>query len=70
MNNIINIVDSHCHLDFPDFSEDVEGVVSRAGEAGVGWMLTIGTHVSRFDKTLAIAEAYDNVFCSVGIHPH
>lgn len=64
------LVDSHCHLDFTDFAEERAAVVSRAGEAGVGWMLTIGTRVSVFDGVLAIAEQFENVFCSVGIHPH
>ena len=64
------LVDSHCHLDFPDFGDDLEAVVARAGEAGVNWMLTICTHVSRFERVLAVAERFDNVFCTVGIHPH
>ncbi len=64
------LVDSHCHLDFPDFEDDLDGVLARARTAGVGWMLTIGTKVSRFDGVLAIADSRDNVFCSVGIHPH
>ncbi len=64
------LVDSHCHLDFTDFADDLDGVMARAAEAGVGWMLTISTHVSRFDGVLAIAERYSNVFCTVGVHPH
>jgi len=64
------LVDSHCHLDFPDFADDLDGVVARARTAGVGCMLTIGTHVGRFDGVLAIAERYGSVFCSVGVHPH
>lgn len=64
------LVDSHCHLDFPDFADDLDGVIERARAAGVGCMLTIGTHVSRFDGVLAIAERYGPVFCSVGVHPH
>ncbi|MBL6946946.1 MAG: TatD family hydrolase [Rhodospirillales bacterium] len=64
------LVDSHCHLDFPDFQDDLDGVVARARDAGVGHMLTVGTHVTRFDAVLAIAEAYDFIYCSVGIHPH
>ncbi len=64
------LVDSHCHLDFPDFADDLDGVVARARDAGVGHMLTVGTHMTRFDAVLAIAEAYDPIFCSVGIHPH
>ncbi|MBY0430638.1 MAG: TatD family hydrolase [Rhodospirillales bacterium] len=64
------LVDSHCHLDFPDFAEELDEVVARAGNAGVGIMLTIGTHLTRFQQVLAVAERYDNVYCTVGIHPH
>ena len=64
------LVDSHCHLDFPDFADDLDGVIERARMAGIGCMLTIGTHVDRFDGVLAIAERYGSVFCSVGVHPH
>jgi len=64
------LVDSHCHLDFPDFAGKVDDVVKRAGDAGIGLMLTISTKVSEFDRIRALAERYDNVYCSVGIHPH
>jgi len=64
------LVDSHCHLDFPDFAEERAAVVARASAAGVGHMVTISTRVRRFDQVLAIAEEFDNVFCSVGTHPH
>ncbi len=64
------LVDSHCHLDFPDFASEVDQVVARAGEAGIGLMVTISTKVSEFDRILAIAERFPNVYCSVGIHPH
>ena len=64
------LVDSHCHLDFPDFEGELDDVVTRASEAGIGHMLSICTHVTRFDTVLAIAEKYDNVFCTVGVHPH
>ena len=64
------LVDSHCHLDFPDFATDLDGTVSRAREAGVGLMLTIGTKLSQFDGVKAVAERYPDVWCSVGIHPH
>ncbi len=64
------LVDTHCHLDFPDFEDDLDGVVARAVEAGVTKMVTICTHVSRFERVLAIAERFDAVFCTVGIHPH
>ena len=64
------LIDSHCHLDFSDFADELDDVVARAGDAGVGGMLTICTHVTRFERVLAVAERYDNVWCSVGIHPH
>lgn len=64
------LVDSHCHLDFPDFAADLDGTVARAGLAGVGMMLTIGTSLGRFPGVLAVAERFDNIYCTVGIHPH
>ncbi|MCH9764733.1 MAG: TatD family hydrolase [Alphaproteobacteria bacterium] len=64
------LVDHHCHLDFPDFSDDLAGVVARAGAAGVGLMVTISTRIRAFDQVLAVANQFDNVFCSVGTHPH
>lgn len=64
------LVDSHCHLDFPDFSDDLDGIVSRAAAAGVGRLVTISTRVRKLDQLLAIAARYDNVYCSVGTHPH
>lgn len=64
------LVDSHCHLDFPEFAPDLEAVVARAGEAGVGAMLTIGTRLDRFPGVRAVAERFANVYCTVGVHPH
>ncbi len=64
------LVDSHCHLDFPDFGPEVDGIVARARSAGVGQMLTICTHVRKFAQVLAIAERFPDVTCSVGTHPH
>lgn len=64
------LVDSHCHLDFDDFNSERDDIIARAAEAGVELMVTISTRVKKFDRILAIAEAYDQVFCSVGTHPH
>ena len=64
------LVDHHCHLDFPDFAEELDGVIARANAASVELMVSISTRIRRFDKLLAIAEAHTNVFCSVGTHPH
>ena len=64
------LVDSHCHLDYPDFAEELPAVLERAKAAGVGHMVTICTRLSKFDGVKAVAEAHDNIYCSVGIHPH
>jgi TatD DNase family protein len=64
------LVDSHCHLDFPDFQEERDAVVERARAAGVGLHMTICTHVSRFEQVHAVAMAYPDVWCTVGVHPH
>jgi TatD DNase family protein len=64
------LVDSHCHLDFPDFAEEREAIVARALDAGIGRMVTISTRVKKFVQVLEIAETFDPVYCSVGIHPH
>ncbi len=64
------LVDSHCHLDFEQLSTQLDDVVRRAKLAGVGHMLTIGTKLRQFEGVRAIAEQYDNIHCSVGIHPH
>ncbi|PSJ64196.1 TatD family hydrolase [Pseudaminobacter soli (ex Li et al. 2025)] len=64
------LVDSHCHLDFPDFAEERDDIVARALAAGVERMVTISTRVKKFPSILAIAEAYEAVYCSVGTHPH
>jgi TatD DNase family protein len=64
------LVDSHCHLDFPDFREELDSVVSRARAAGVVRIVTISTRVKRHGEVVAIAERFPDVFCSVGTHPH
>lgn len=67
--NVTGVIDSHCHLDFPDFA-DLDAVVARAREAGVRNMVTISTRIRQFDRIRAIAEAYDEIFCTVGTHPN
>jgi TatD DNase family protein len=64
------LVDSHCHLDFPEFESERDTIIDHARAAGVTRMVTISTRVRRFDQVRAIAEAYDEVYCSVGTHPH
>lgn len=64
------LIDSHCHLDFPELSEELPKVLARAREAGVGRIVTISTRVRNFRQVRAIAEQNEMVFCSVGTHPH
>jgi len=64
------LIDSHCHLEYDTLSADADGTMARAKAAGVDYCVTIGTKLSTFPKTLAIAERYTNVWCSIGVHPH
>lgn len=64
------LVDSHCHLDFPEFAPELDAVVARAKGAGVGICVTIGTKLSTFAGVRAVADRFEDVWCSVGIHPH
>ena len=64
------LVDSHCHLDFPEFAPELDEVVARAEAAGVKVCVTIGTTLKKFDGVAAVAARFAHVYCSVGIHPH
>lgn len=64
------LVDSHCHLDFPDFAAELDAIVARARAAGVARLVTISTRVKKHAQLIAIAEKFPDVFCSVGTHPH
>jgi TatD DNase family protein len=64
------LVDSHCHLDFPDFAAELPEVVARAKAAGVGVCVSIGTKLARFAEVAAVAERFPDVYCTVGSHPH
>jgi len=64
------LVDSHCHLDFPDFAGELDAVVARAEAAGIGRIVTISTRIRQHDGVLNIAERFPSVYCSVGTHPH
>lgn len=67
---MLMLVDSHCHLDFPDFEEDRDAVVARARAAGVEVMVTISTRVRQIGALKALASRYERIYCSVGTHPH
>jgi TatD DNase family protein len=64
------LVDSHCHLDFPDFFAELDTIVARARAVGIGRIVTISTRVKKHAQVLAIAEKFPEIFCSIGTHPH
>ena len=64
------IIDSHAHLDYAQLSDDLNGVLERAARAGVSHIITIGVKLTTSGAPKALAEAHDNIWCSVGIHPH
>ncbi|MDE1974757.1 MAG: TatD family hydrolase [Hyphomicrobiales bacterium] len=64
------LIDSHCHLDFPDFADEIDAVVARARKAGIARLVTISTRVARHAQVLAVAERFEDVYASVGTHPH
>jgi TatD DNase family protein len=64
------IVDSHCHLDYEGIYENLPTVLQRAEAAGVGLVLSISSRIRNHAKIIGIAEAHENVYCTVGTHPH
>jgi TatD DNase family protein len=64
------LVDSHCHLDFPEFASELDAIVARAEAAGIARLVTISTRIKQHAEVLAIAERFAPVYCSVGTHPH
>ncbi|MDC9701038.1 MAG: TatD family hydrolase, partial [Alphaproteobacteria bacterium] len=64
------LVDSHCHLDFPEFESEQIEIISRAAEQGIGCMVTVSTKIQNLDRILAVAKRFPSVYCSVGTHPH
>jgi TatD DNase family protein len=69
----MNFIDSHCHIDGEAFDADRDEIIKRANDAGVKIMLTVGTgnpHDGEIKRAVEVAEQYENVFASVGVHPH
>ena len=64
------LVDSHCHIDFPDFSEDLDGVLERAAEKDVAYLLCVSVELEKFQRIKALTQAYSHVFSSIGTHPN
>ena len=63
------LIDTHAHLDYPDYVPDLEAVIGRSSEAGVTRIITIGTGIESSRRSLALAERFPHVFAVVGIHP-
>ncbi len=66
----LNVVDTHSHLDMPEFAIDREGVIKRAGQAGVKTIVTIGIDLKSSQEAIQLARSYPGVYAAVGIHPH
>ena len=63
------LIDTHCHLDFPEFADDLDAVIKRAVAAGVDRMITIGTSLDSSRAGIELANRYPNVYATVGLHP-
>ena len=64
------LVDSHCHLDYHERDGDIDDVLTRARESDIGTIVTICTKISEAKSVQKLAARYDNVWCTVGVHPH
>jgi TatD DNase family protein len=63
-------IDTHCHLDFPEFDSDREEVIQRCKENGIDYIINIGSSVSNSEASLLLAKSYDFIYATIGIHPH
>jgi TatD DNase family protein len=63
------IIETHAHLDYPDFAADFDDVLRRANEAGVTRIITIGTSIESSRRAIEMAEKYPNIFAVIGVHP-
>ena len=64
------LVDTHCHLDFPEFDSDRESVIRRALEHNIGLMINVGSDLEASKRSVELAARYENIYAAVGIHPH
>lgn len=64
------LIDSHAHLEMKEFDHDRDAVIGRASQAGVDLIITVGTNMSLSRKAVSLASKYENIYATVGIHPH
>ncbi len=64
------LIDSHAHLEMPDFRRDLEQVIQRAKESGVGYVFTVGTEKKDWKRALEIADSHPSIYAILGVHPH
>ena len=64
------LVDTHCHLDFPEFDNDRDDVIGRSKEAGIGYIINIGSSLKGSQASLELAIRYEHIYATVGVHPH
>jgi len=70
LNKKVSLIDTHCHLDFPEYDLDRDDVVARANQNGVEYIINVGSDVVNSQRAVAVAQKYDCVFATVGHHPH
>jgi TatD DNase family protein len=64
------LIDTHCHLDFPEFNQDRDEVIRRSKEQGIDYIINIGSSFQGSVKSLGLANQYDFIYATIGIHPH
>jgi TatD DNase family protein len=64
------LIDSHAHLEMPEFKRDLEAVIQRAQDSGVGYIFTVGTEKRDWKRTLEIANSHPSIYVILGVHPH
>ena len=65
----MNIIDSHCHINFPELIEDIDGVLERMAENQVSKALCVSVNLEKFPEVLSLAKAHEHIYASVGVHP-
>jgi TatD DNase family protein len=64
------LIDTHCHLDFPEFDQDRDEVIKRARDRGIDYIINIGSSIAGSRRSLELSKQYDCIYAAIGIHPH